>query len=148
VAFPYPFELETNGTAADRADGAFIACCLGLLARGLIEVAFEDDGRARGPDALWVKRGVQSQLPQPRMETVLLEALAGFQNHGGYRVARAEWAPLPLLLAAAGDALPTRRELAGASSAPFPLVDDVEYISLGMPTLFAALASAAKRLPP
>ena len=71
MAFPYPFELETGGTVADRADGAFIAGCLGLLARGLIELAFEDDGRARGADALWVKRGVASQLPQPRMETAL-----------------------------------------------------------------------------
>ena len=81
-------------------------------------------------------------------KTALIEALAGFQHHGGYRVARAEWAPLALLLAAAGEALPLRRELGGASLAPFHLIDAAEHVSLGMPDLFTALASAAHRLAP
>lgn len=147
MAFPFPFELEAGATADDLADGAFIAGCLGLLARGLVEVALEDDGTAREADALWLKRGTQSQLPQPKLEAALLEALASFQHHGGYRVARAEWAPLALLLAVAEGSLPSRRELAGASRAPYHLVDAVEHVSLGMPELFSALASAAKRLP-
>lgn len=147
MAFPFPFELESGATGGDIADGAFIAGCLGMLARGLIEIALEDDGTSQGADALWLKRGLQNQLPQPKLETALIEALGAFQHHGGYRVARAEWAPLGLLLAAAGDALPMRHELAGASLAPYHLVDAVEYVSLGMPELFTALASAAKRLP-
>jgi hypothetical protein len=121
---------------------------LGLLARGLIEIALEDDGAVSGADALWLKRGAASPLPQPKLETALLEALAGFQHHAGYRVARADWAPMTLLLSAAGGSLPLRRELAGASRAPYYLVDAVEQVSLGMPELFAALASAAHRLPP
>lgn len=118
-----------------------------MLARGLIEIALEDDG-ALGDAGLWLKRGLQNQLPQPKLETALIEALAGFQHHGGYRVARTAWAPVRLLLATADEALPLRRELAGASRAPYYLIDAVEHVSLGMPELFAALASAAHRLAP
>lgn len=148
VAFPYPFELEAGPTSGDRADGAFIAGCLGLLARGLIEIALEDDGPAPIADAIWLKRGIHNQLPQPKLESALLEALAGFQHHGGYRVARSDWAPIRLLLEAAGDALPRRRELAGASLAPYHLIDAVEHVALGMPELFTALAGTAHRLAP
>jgi hypothetical protein len=121
---------------------------LGLLARGLIEIALEDDGPADGVNSLWMKRGDRNQLPQPKLETALLEGLAGFQHHAGYRVARTEWVSLGLLLAAGGDGWPRRRELAGASLAPYHLVDAAEVVSLGMPELFAALAGAANSLAP
>ncbi len=152
MAFPYPFELEAGASHGDLADGAFVAGCLGLLARGLIDIALADDGPVDGPpdgiSSLWLKRGVRSELPQPKLETALLDGLAGFQHHAGYRVARTEWASLGLLLAVGRDGWPTRRELAGASLAPYHLVDAVEYVSLGMPELFAALASAAHSLAP
>jgi hypothetical protein len=102
------------------------------------------DGPPDGISSLWLKRGVRASCAAEAGDRAS-RRLAGFQHHAGYRVARTEWASL-LLLAVGRDGWPTRRSLAGASLAPYHLVDAVEYVSLGMPELFAALARAAHSL--
>ncbi len=156
-AFPYPFEAEGAPTNDEIAVGAFLAGVLGLAARGVIALRYDEWRGFRREGArvvpiqverlpvAWLKR--LGRETQGKLESALLLGLERFDGHQTYRESRGTWATLGEVLDSAHDRLPTLDELSRAELASVEQQHVAEQVSHRLPRLFSALAFATSRLP-
>ncbi|NUP14026.1 MAG: hypothetical protein HOW73_48955 [Polyangiaceae bacterium] len=155
---PYPHEVEASN-ARDVATGAFIGAIIGLVARGLVEVAFEcwTGWERRGPFVLpvtiqgrgdvSVRKAASFASEGPPLERALLVAIDAAPEGHTYRKHEHRWQSLRDVVHRASVDLPTFGDLVhGATLLPFGYEPLLEQFARHYPQLISSLSELAETL--